>query len=174
MKEKMHERSRIMGPKFKTPGNKRETVKRNYGEHQAMLLKRAVNALFDDFFMSYELAPLSSFEDFCLFNPQINMSDNGKELKVTVELPGMDKDDIEISLDQHTLTIKGNKKGADEGDRTSYCMERVFGEFKRVIPIPPGIDPERAEAAFRKGVLTIIMPKLAAFRNEKKIPIKKL
>lgn len=149
-------------------------MKRNYGEHPAMLLKKAVNALFDDFFMSYELAPLSSFEDFCLFNPRINMSDNGKELKVNVELPGMDKDDIEISLDQHTLTIKGNKKGADEGDRTSYCMERVFGAFKRMIPIPPGIDPERAEAAFKKGVLTIIMPKPAAFRNEKKIPIKKL
>jgi HSP20 family protein len=53
-------------------------------------------------------------------------------------------------------------------------MERVFGAFKRMIPIPPGIDPERAEAAFKKGVLTIIMPKPAAFRNEKKIPIKKL
>jgi HSP20 family protein len=163
-----------MGSKFMTTGNKRKMVKRNYGEHPAMLLKKAVNALFDDFFMSYDLAPLSAFEDVCLFNPRINMSDNGKELKVTVELPGMDKDDIELSLDQHTLTIKGNKKGADEGDQTSYCRERVFGAFKRVIPIPPGIDLKRAEATFRKGVLTIIMPKLAAFRNEKKIPIKKL
>ncbi len=86
----------------------------------------------------------------------------------------MDEKDIEINLSKDTLTIKGEKKTETEKkDREAYYMERSFGSFSRVIPMPADVDPDKAEATFKKGVLSITLPKIVAEKKaQKKIQIK--
>jgi len=92
--------------------------------------------------------------------PHVDISDKGKELKVSVELPGMDKDDVEVNLDDNALTIRGEKKSEETEEKEGYYMsERSYGAFQRIIPLPVEVDPEKVKAKFKKGVLNIVLPK---------------
>jgi len=86
----------------------------------------------------------------------------------------MDEKDVEVLLSDDALTIKGEKKEEKEDKgKNYYHVERSFGSFQRVIPLPPGIDFQKAEAAFKKGILSISLPKTAeAKARGKKIAIK--
>jgi HSP20 family protein len=135
-------------------------------------LHHAVNQLFDDFFMSFELMPLTEFEDLCAFIPRVDMTDDGQTIKVTVELPGMERDSIEVGVDSDRLTIRGNKAGDDTPQAASnYCMERVFGTFNRTIPLPKGIDTARASAVYRNGILIVTIPRRTGHKATKRIKI---
>jgi HSP20 family protein len=82
---------------------------------------------------------------------------------VHIELPGMRKEDIDISIDRGRLQIRGDKRSAGEEERRSYhLMERAFGRFERSIPLPPNIDAGRAEVSYQDGVITVILPKTEA------------
>jgi HSP20 family protein len=154
------------------PWKKGGTLKQ--GEHPLSTFQRAMNQLFDDFFTSFDLAPFSVFEDVGRFRPSIDMAEDEKQIIVTAELPGMDEKDIEITLSKDALTIKGEKQEEkDEKDKESYYMERSFGSFQRVIPIPKEVNVEKVEASFKKGVLSITMPKVKEEKvSRKKIQIK--
>ena len=93
--------------------------------------------------------------------------------QVNLNVPGMDQNDVEISLSDNLLTLRGEKKDEKEDKRRDYYrMERSYGMFERTIPIPEGVDSNRVEASFKKGVLTITLPKSAEFQKERKrIPI---
>ena len=108
------------------------------------------------------------------FMPQVDVADAGKEIKVSVELPGLDDKDIEVSLTKETLTIKGEKREEkEEKGKDYYRSERSFGSFTRTIPLPFEIDAEKAEASFKKGVLTVSLPKTKRVISEtKKVAIK--
>lgn len=137
--------------------------------------QKEMNQLFDDFFRGFGLTP-STGEGGALsaFNPQIDMSEDDKSVKVKAELPGMSDKDIDINLSKDALTIKGQKKEEKEekGEQTYYA-ERSFGSFTRVIPLPTEVNPDKAEANFSNGILTISMPKMHEEKKEqKKIEIK--
>jgi HSP20 family protein len=103
--------------------------------------------------------------------PRVDAADTDKEIKVSVELPGLDDNDIEVSLTKETLTIKGEKK--EEKGKDYYRSERSFGSFTRTIPLPVEIDAEKAEASSKKGVLTVNLPKTKQVISEtKKVAIK--
>ena len=71
----------------------------------------------------------------------------------------MDMEDIEVSVTDDMMTIKGEKKIERQEDKTGYYLsERSYGAIYRTIPLPPGVDGEKAEASFRNGVLTIRLP----------------
>ncbi|MBN1637104.1 MAG: Hsp20/alpha crystallin family protein [Deltaproteobacteria bacterium] len=135
---------------------------------------RAINQLFDDFFSGFDRSPFGTLEDISEFSPSLNMSEDEKNVTVTTELPGMDENDININISKDTLTIKGEKKEEkEEKDKESYYRERSFGSFQRVLSLPGGIDVNKTEASFKKGVLTITMPKLEEEKKAtKKIKIK--
>ena len=79
---------------------------------------------------------------------------------IRVEIPGMNADDLVIDIHGNVLSIRGEKRsGAAQQDRRYHLMERAYGHFKRNIPLPHGVDPERAEVTYRDGVLTVILPK---------------
>lgn len=82
---------------------------------------------------------------------------------VRVELPGMRKQDIHVSVCRGRLQIRGERKLADVTDgseqRHYHLMERAFGRFERSIPLPPGIDTNRAEVSYLEGVVVVILPK---------------
>ena len=80
-------------------------------------------------------------------------------VEVSIELPGMDMKDIEVTVTDDMLTIKGEKKIERQEEKKGYYLsERSYGAVYRTIPLPPGVDGEKAEASFKNGVLTIRLP----------------
>jgi HSP20 family protein len=85
--------------------------------------------------------------------------ETGDHVEVSIELPGMEMKDIEVSVTDDMLTVKGEKKiEKQETKKGYYLSERSYGAIYRTIPLPPGVDGEKADASFRNGVLTIKLP----------------
>lgn len=109
------------------------------------------------------------------FQPRIDVVDGGDALRITAELPGMERKDVEVVLEDEYLVLRGEKKLVTKGgdqEKGCYHVERAFGSFQRIIPLPEGVDTERAEAKFENGTLTIRIPKVAkASENERRLEI---
>jgi len=97
-----------------------------------------------------------------------------KKVIVTAELPGLDEKDIEISISGDALILRGEKRQEEEEKGEDYYrMERRYGSFQRVIPLPCEVQVDKAEASYRKGVLTVELPKTPEAQSARKIiPIK--
>jgi HSP20 family protein len=94
------------------------------------------------------------------FQPRIDVVDEGKVLRVTVELPGMEREDLSVSVEDGALVLRGEKKQDVHSEEDGcYRLERAYGAFTRTIPMPENADPDRALAKFDKGVLTLTVPK---------------
>ena len=108
--------------------------------------------------------------------PAVDVIDKEKEVQVRAELPGMDEKDIDVRLSDDTLTIRGEKKEEREEREEGgsyYVSERRYGSFQRSFRIPEGIDRDKVDAKFQKGVLTITLPKTPeAQQKAKKIEVK--
>ena len=106
--------------------------------------------------------------------PQLDVTEDDKAFHVSIELPGLDEKDVSVSLADRVLTISGEKKAEkEEKEKSAYRRERAFGSFRRVLEIPAEVDAERIEAKFKKGVLSIELPKTKeAQRKATKIPVK--
>ncbi len=134
--------------------------------------RQEMDKLVESFFGGFDVHPFGGRS--VTFMPQVDVADTDKEIKVSVELPGLDDKDIEVSLTKETLTIKGEKREEkEEKGKDYYRSERSFGSFTRTIPLPFEIDAEKAEASFKKGVLTVSLPKTKRVISEtKKVAIK--
>jgi HSP20 family protein len=141
------------------------------GDDPFVSLKR-MNRLFEDFSRGVDLEP--SARRTGAFEPRVNVAESDREIKVSAELPGIDEKDIDISLSENELTIKGEKKEEKEEKKENYYrMERSYGSFSRVIPLPCKVDSDKVEAQFKKGVLNITLPKSPeAVKESKKIEVK--
>jgi HSP20 family protein len=94
------------------------------------------------------------------FRPSVDMVDEGDQLRVSVELPGMLTEEIEIALGEESLIIAGNKRvEATSREEGCFHTERAYGAFKRVLPLPVGVVREAAEATYERGVLSVCIPK---------------
>ncbi|MBZ9699912.1 MULTISPECIES: Hsp20/alpha crystallin family protein [unclassified Mesorhizobium] len=139
-----------------------------------MSLHREVNRLFDDVFRGFGsgLPSLSSVAADGARWPSVEISDTGKEVRVTAEVPGMEEKDIEVLLDDDVLTLKGEKRSETE-DKERQFSERYYGRFERRIPLGIEVEQDNVEARFRNGVLTVTLPKTArAQAQAKRIEIK--
>jgi HSP20 family protein len=105
--------------------------------------------------------------------PQIDLRETAKEIKVTAELPGMEEKDLEVSLLDGALTIRGEKSEEHEEEKGDvHRSERQYGMFERVIPLPSEVDLDGVSATFKKGVLKITLPKTKeAQSNRRVIPV---
>jgi HSP20 family protein len=106
--------------------------------------------------------------------PAVDIVEKDKAYEISAELPGLDEKDIEVTLASGTLTIKGEKKEEKEEKKNDYYLsERHYGSFIRSFGVPEGVNVDKIEANFNKGVLTVTLPKTAeAQKPEKKIAIK--
>lgn len=92
-----------------------------------------------------------------------DFSENDKAVTVTADVPGMSEDDIDVSVENGVLTIKGEKKSErEEKGEDFYLSERRFGSFSRAFRLPKGAKEDEINAQFKKGVLTVTMPKAVA------------
>jgi HSP20 family protein len=138
-------------------------------------LQREVDRLFEEFSRG-----LPMFATPALMNivPSVDVAETDKEIEITAELPGLERKDVEISLEDDVLTIRGEKKtesvqdNKKDGDNKNYHLnERSYGVFYRVLQLPPGIDPSTVKATMSNGVLKITIPKPAR-TQAKKIEVK--
>lgn len=141
-------------------------------ENPIVSLQEEMNKLFEEFTRGFHkphwLEPISDF------SAKLDMKDTGKTVVVTAELPGVEMKDIEVQLEDKTLVIRGEKRfEKEENDKNYYRMERSYGSFYRVLPMPCAIDKERIEASFKNGVLKVSLPKTEeAVSNGKMIQVK--
>lgn len=94
--------------------------------------------------------------------PNVDMFSTPSEVVIEVELPGVRKEDINVSQVRNSITIKAFKVECYEDEKINYvCMERVFGRFFRTIEIPCPVDTVRVKAVFKDGILTLNIPRVA-------------
>jgi HSP20 family protein len=105
---------------------------------------------------------------------QVDVVETDKELKVSAELPGIDEKDIDVRVSDGMLVISGEKKADREVGQNGYILqERSFGRIERTLPLPDGIDADKAQATFKSGVLTVTIPKTAEAQSAAKhIPVR--
>jgi HSP20 family protein len=145
-------------------------------------LRREVDRLLDDFGLGVWrplrrplwAEPLFRREMRWPTMPPVDVVEGDKAYELTAELPGMDEKSIEVKVTDGYLTIKGEKREEkEEKEKDYYLSERHFGSFERSFDVPESVDLSKIEASFKKGVLTVTMPKKAEARKpEKKIEVK--
>jgi HSP20 family protein len=162
---------------------KRKRVPVGKEEHSVTALQRQMNRMFNEFlsgtsllpdFFSEPLAQLG--ERWNAFAPNVNVTKTERELLVTVEVPGMDEKDIELSLTKDGLTIRGERKASHEeaGEEGWNYVESSYGAFERVVPLAElEIDENRVEATASKGMVRISLPFAATTQSTaKKVSIR--
>ena len=147
-------------------------------------LRREVDRLFDDFDggrwrfpfrrSEFDIEPFWRREMGWSAAPAVDIAEKDNAYEITAELPGMDEKNIEVKLVNGSLMIKGEKQQEKEEKKKDYYLhERHFGAFERRFAIPENADPDKIDAAFKKGVLTVTIPKKPeAHKPEKKIEVK--
>ena len=131
-------------------------------------LRKEMDRLFDRFLEPVwpELPAMTEWE------PKVDLSENKDAVVVKAELPGVEQKDINVSLQEGMLTIKGEKQSEkEEKDQRFHRMERSYGAFFRSLRLPATVDASKVTAAFKDGVVTITLPKVPEAKGTT-IPIK--
>lgn len=144
-------------------------------------LRRQMDEIFDAFTGGATgLAPLTPAAG-TAFAPRIDVSETDKELVICADLPGLEDKDVEVKLIGNQLSIRGEKKAEHETKddepgkgRTFHRVERTWGAFQRTIVVPFDVEPEKVDAAFRNGVLTVTLQKPAQVQQQaRRIEVRK-
>ena len=134
-------------------------------------IQREIDQIFDDVLQRFDRSSLLGDDTFKTFNPTVDVREDEKEVTIKAELPGLDEKDLDVTLADGVVTIKGEKKEEKEDEKDGYWhRETRYGTFRRVITVPEGIDREKVEARFKNGVLTITVPR----SEEAKEKVKKI
>ncbi|MBO0695311.1 MAG: Hsp20/alpha crystallin family protein [Verrucomicrobia bacterium] len=131
-------------------------------------LRNQINRVFDDFWGESLLTPRHEIAA-AGFWPQVDVTETDKEIKVSAEIPGVEAKDIDVTVEDSMLTIKGEKKyEREEKEKGQYRMERSYGSFRRAIELPAEVDESKAKAEFKKGVLRLTLPKRPGAQSRRK------
>ncbi|MGD9684082.1 MAG: Hsp20/alpha crystallin family protein [Candidatus Obscuribacterales bacterium] len=167
-----------MNTKLETIENKQENGNLPIRRESSMFhsLQHEMNRLFDEFRHGLGMGQAHHPSPLAFpFHTRVDVKDTDRELIVTAEVPGVDLDDINLSLTRDGLAIKGEKREEkEEKDRGYYRSERSYGSFYRLIPLPCEVDREKVDASYKDGVLKVKLPKNAeALKSEHKIEVKR-
>ena len=121
-------------------------------------IRDEMNRLFDSFFTELPERRRGLLEG--EWAPSVDLAETDEEVVVTAELPGVKQDDVDISITDDILTIKGEKKEEKEVKEKNYHrVERSYGSFQRSISLPTNVQPDKAKASYKDGVLHVTIPK---------------
>ena len=128
-------------------------------------------SLFDDFFDSM----FSSMDNWSTRVPAVDVEENDKEYTVKAELPGFDENDVNLTVENHVLTLSGKvdekNEEKDKDNRKYLVRERRVETFERSFSLPEGVDEENISAQFKNGLLTVTLPKTAE-KSSRKLEVK--
>jgi HSP20 family protein len=159
------------------PWRKREeNMERARGQYPVNSLQHRMNTLFEDFFADMDgfwgVQPrplMRILEQPLIEAPRFEVSETEEEFRIKAELPGLDEKDIEVEVDRDGVLIKGEKRREqEEKKRNYYISEMSYGQFSRLIPLPETVDRDKVQAQFKKGVLTLTLPKTEQAKVERK------
>jgi HSP20 family protein len=151
-----------------------DSAAKSQTEHPLAELQRQMNQVFESFWGKAD-RPFAGFDwPFGESTPRSDVVETADGIEVTIELPGMEQKDVEVSLSGDTLTVKGEKKIEKQEEKKGYYVsERSYGSVYRTIPLPAGIESDKADASFRNGVLTVKIPHSAEAKAKvKRIEVK--
>ncbi len=132
-------------------------------------MQREINRMFDDFFRS-DRDESSLFAP--TWRPAVDIVEEDNAYVAKVELPGINKDDVKITMQDNVLTIRGEKKEEKKGkEENLHRVERYYGSFQRSFTLPTSVKSDKIEAEYKDGILTITMPK-AEEAKPKQIEVK--
>lgn len=132
-------------------------------------MQREINRMFDNFFRG-ENDEASLFAP--TWKPAVDITEHDDEYVAKVELPGVNKDDVKITMQDNVLSIRGEKTQEKKGKEENYHrVERYYGSFQRSFTLPTSVKSDRIEAEYKDGILTIRMPK-AEEAKPKQIEVK--
>lgn len=118
-------------------------------------LQREMNRMFDSFFSEADENSMES-----TWYPSVDIKETGDHIEVYAELPGMKKEDINLSVRDNVLHISGDKKRREEEkDANFHRVERIYGTFSRSFTLPARVDMSKVNAVFKDGVLHLTLPK---------------
>lgn len=122
-------------------------------------LHREVDRFFGNVFQRFNTL-LPAVSDGLMLKPNVDIRENKKSYKITIEVPGVEENDVKLEFSDGMLTVSGEKKHEkEEKDENYHCVERSYGSFRRVLSLPEDIDADAIEANFKNGVLTITVPR---------------
>lgn len=102
-------------------------------------------------------------------DPEFEVSETEDEIKVKAELPGVEEDDIEVTLDENVLTIRGEKNAEEHEEKEDYYFSECrYGQFHRTFSLPAEVNRDKVTADFKKGVLTLRLPKTEVSKSTRK------
>lgn len=134
-------------------------------------LRHDMDDLIDRFFVTKRFSPFRfpgstalatpKWGDDEMILPQVDLYDEDKAFELTAELPGLSEDDVEMSVKDGVLTFWGEKKfEKSEKTENAQIIERRYGKFSRSFTLPASVDPDKIEAKFKNGILSVVLPKL--------------
>ncbi len=131
-------------------------------------LQREMNRVFDSFFSGADEPGLLNGT----WAPAVDVAEGEESYTVKMELPGVNKDDVKITLESNVLTIRGDKKAENEVKEKNYHRtERSYGSFQRSFTLPTTVKNDRIDAVYKDGILTVTLPK-AEEAKPKQIEVK--
>jgi HSP20 family protein len=143
------------------------------GDHPFEAFQREMSRMFDDFFRGVPTRFTGAEAPFGTM-PRVDVSETDNEYEVKAELPGLEDKDINLQLANNVLSIRGEKKAErEEKDKNYFLSERSFGSFQRSIPFPTEVEEDQVQASFKRGVLTVRLPKTERAKSQaKRIEVK--
>jgi HSP20 family protein len=139
--------------------------------HPLLSLHREMNRLFDDVFRGFGVPTFGGGLERGISWPHVELGETDKEIRVAAELPGLDEQDVELTVDEGALTLRGEKRSEVDDQERGYS-ERSYGRFERRIGLPKDIDRDKVTATFKNGLLTVVLPRTEAVNeNVRRIPV---
>ncbi|HAK88841.1 MAG: hypothetical protein A2077_01550 [Nitrospirae bacterium GWC2_46_6] len=124
-------------------------------------MRKDMDRLFDEFFSPVTRRRIGRLKpEMGVIVPNIEMYDRKNEIVLKAELPGVSKENIDLTITKDSITLKGEVKKEEEiKEEDYYASERSYGSFTRTIALPAEVDSEKSKASFKNGVLEIVLPK---------------
>lgn len=146
---------------------------RRQPRRHGLLLRDDLDELFEETFGRWWPRGEGAVKEDRSWVPALDLYERDGDLVARVELPGLEKEDVHVTLENQVLTIEGERKVEEEVQEDDYyCCEQRYGKFYRALSLPPGIDEHQVTASFKNGVLEVKLPRSEKAKPEtKKIAI---
>ena len=152
-----------------TRGRSATSQKQEEDRDPILALHREMNRMLDDFARGFAVG-VPAHSSWTATWPRMEVSETNREIRLVAEIPGLDEKDIDLSIDDGVLTLKGEKRSESQG---AIYSERWHGQFQRSLQLGTDADPDKVDASFKNGVLTVTVGKRPEEQRQvKRIAIK--